>query len=62
MEEEESLVCNHRTQIDKVVEIVQGEMELLNQVDKPNSNVKKYVEELDKHLLNKISVITKLRE
>ena len=36
-------------------------MELLNQVDKPGSDVQKYVQDLDKYLLNKISVITSLR-
>lgn len=61
LEEEESLISNHRTQIDKVVEIVQSEMELLNQVDKPGSDVQKYVQDLDKYLLSKISVITSLR-
>ena len=61
LEEEESLISNHRTQIDRVVEIVQSEMELLNQVDKPGSDVQKYVQDLDKYLLSKIAVITSLR-
>lgn len=61
LEEEESLIASHRSQIDKVVEIVQSEMELLNQVDKPGSDVQKYVQDLDKYLLKKISVITSLR-
>ena len=37
-------------------------MTLLNQVDKPGSDVQQYVADLDKHLLNKIGLIVKLRE
>jgi hypothetical protein len=37
-------------------------MSLLNVVDKPGSDIEKYVEDLDKVLLNKISIISKLRE
>ena len=42
--------------------MVKDEMSLLNVVDKPGSDVEKYVESLDKILLNKISIISKLRE
>lgn len=37
-------------------------MNLLNVVDKPGSDVEKYVSDLDRELLRKISVISKLRE
>lgn len=45
-----------------MVSIVKDEMNLLNVVDKPGSDVEKYVSDLDRELLRKISVITKLRE
>jgi len=37
-------------------------MGLLNVVDKPGSDVEQYVKDLDRVLLNKISIITKLRD
>jgi kinesin family protein 2/24 len=39
LEEEESLITNHRSHIDEVVSIVKEEMTLLNIVDKPGSDV-----------------------
>jgi len=57
LEEEENLITNHRQHIDEVVSIVKDEMSLLNVVDKPGSDIEKYVEDLDKVLLNKISII-----
>ena len=42
--------------------IVKDEMGLLSIVDKPGSDVEQYVAELDRLLLNKISIISKLRE
>jgi hypothetical protein len=44
------------------VSIVKDEMGLLSIVDKPGSDVEQYVAELDRLLLNKISIISKLRE
>lgn len=37
-------------------------MNLLAQVDKPGSDVEKYVQDLDRVLLGKMSMITSLRE
>lgn len=45
-----------------MVSIVKDEMTLLNIVDKPGSDIESYVEDLDKVLLKKIAIITKLRE
>jgi kinesin family protein 2/24 len=39
LEEEESLITNHRSHIDEIVSIVKDEMSLLNVVDKPGSDV-----------------------
>ena len=62
MEEEENLRQNHRHHIDEVVSIVKDEMSLLNGVDKPGSDVEQYVEDLDRILLDKISIISKIRD
>ena len=62
MEEEENLIQNHRHHIDEVVSIVKDEMSLLNGVDKPGSDVEQYVEDLDRILLDKISIISKIRD
>ena len=41
---------------------VKDEMTLLNEVDKPGSDVEEYAKNLDKVLLSKIKIITGLRE
>ena len=45
-----------------MVSIVKDEMNLLNVVDKPNSDVDQYVQELDRVLLGKMNIIGKLRD
>jgi len=62
LEEEESLINSHRSHIDEVVSIVKDEMTLLNDVDKPGSDVEEYAKSLDKVLLNKIKIISDLRK
>ena len=61
LEEEEQLIHSHRTHIDEVVSKVKDEMQLLNEVDKPGSDVEEYAKSLDKVLLGKIKIITDLR-
>ena len=61
LEEEEEIINNHRVHIDKVVDMVKEEMKILNEVDKPGSDVDTYVEQLDKMLLDKIHVIVDMR-
>lgn len=39
LEEEEQLIHSHRSHIDEVVSVVKDEMHLLNEVDKPGSDV-----------------------
>jgi kinesin family protein 2/24 len=43
LEEEETLINSHRKHIDEVVDQVKEEMVLLNEVDKPGSDVEEYV-------------------
>jgi kinesin family member 2/24 len=50
LEEEEELITGHRRHIDDVVDLVKQEMSLLNDVDKPGSDVEAYVASLDKLL------------
>ena len=57
MEEEESLINSHRRHIDEVVDQVKQEMVLLNDVDKPGSDVEDYVKKLDDVLLKKMRMI-----
>jgi kinesin family member 2/24 len=61
LEEEDKLINCHRSHIDDVVSVVKDEMTLLNEVDKPGSDVEHYVKKLDEVLLSKIKLITKLR-
>lgn len=61
LEEEEELINGHRRHIDDLVDLVKSEMVLLNDVDKPGSDVEEYVNNLDQMLLNKISMIEQMR-
>jgi len=62
LEEEEELITGHRRHIDDVVDLVKQEMSLLNEVDKPGSDVENYVANLDKLLTQKIAMITEMRK
>ena len=54
LEEEEQLIFSHNTSCKESVRIVEEEMEILKEVDKPGSDVENYVEKLDKILIKKI--------
>ena len=56
------LIHSHRSHIDEVVSKVKDEMQLLNEVDKPGSDVEEYAKNLDKVLLDKIKIISGLRD
>jgi kinesin family member 2/24 len=56
------VITGHRRHIDDVVDLVKQEMALLNEVDKPGSDVEQYVASLDKLLKQKISMITEMRK
>lgn len=59
--EEEDFINEHRTHIDDVVELVKQEMMLINEVDKPGSDIDYYVTSLDKLLKEKAERIDKTR-
>lgn len=56
------MINGHRKHIDEVVDLVKNEMQLLNEVDKPGSDVEDYVNHLDKMLLSKIHIILDMRK
>lgn len=60
--EEEDLINSHRQMIDEMVDCIKHQMELLNEVDKPGSDVDSYVRELDSVLSFKEEMIGKIRE
>lgn len=62
LEEEEELIQSHRQHIDEVVEIARQDMNLLHEVDQPQSDIDKYVGKLDRILLDKMDMIGKLRQ
>jgi kinesin family protein 2/24 len=59
--EEEEFINEHRTHIDDIVEFVKQEMMLINEVDKPGSDIDSYVTSLDKILKEKSDKIEKTR-
>ena len=61
LEEEEQVTNSHKEGIDYEVEVVKEEMKLLYEVQKPNSDIKQYVETLHSILDNKIRMMTELK-
>ena len=43
LEEEESLISKHRKHIDDVVDVIKQDMEILQNVEEPQSDVEQYV-------------------
>ena len=62
LEDEEQLIFQHNTSCKKSIKIVEEEMSILKEVDKPGSDVEAYVVKLDKILLQKIEMMTGLRK
>ncbi|OMJ83567.1 hypothetical protein SteCoe_15476 [Stentor coeruleus] len=60
--EEEDLINSHRKMIDEMVDMIKHQMGLLNEVDKPGSDVDNYVRELDTVLGIKEDMIKGIRE
>lgn len=61
LEEEEEVTNSHKEGIDYEVETVKEEMKLLYEVQKPNSDIKQYVETLHSILDQKIRMMTELK-
>lgn len=62
LEEEEDLIQSHRQHIDDVVDLVKQEMMILNEVDKPGSDIEEYVSSLDAILRHKMELISVVRQ
>lgn len=60
--EEEDLINSHRKMIDDLVDMIKHQMGLLNEVDKPGSDVDNYVRELDMVLGIKEDMIKGIRD
>ena len=61
LEEEEEVTSSHKEGIDQEVDNVKEEMKLLYEVQKPNSDIKQYVETLHSILDNKIKMLIDLK-
>lgn len=56
------MINGHRRHIDDVVDVVKNEMTLLNEVDKPGSDVDEYIKTLDQMLIQKMEKIREMRK
>ena len=61
LEDEEQLIFKHNQICKESIQVVEKEMSLLRDVDKPGSEVENYVEKLDEILLVKIKKMEDLR-
>lgn len=61
LEEEEQLVGTHKRMIDTMVDMIKVQMEMLNEIEKPGSDVQQYVRELESILTQKELQIGALR-
>lgn len=61
LEEEETLISNHRKHIDDIVDIIKQDMSILQKVEEPNSEIEEYVYKLDGILMQKMEHIFKVR-
>jgi len=59
--EEEELLSTHRLHIDENVELVKRQMNILNEVDKPGSDVEEYINNLDHILTQHLEMIKNLK-
>lgn len=62
LEEEEEVTNSHKVQIDNEVETVKEEMKLIYEVQKPNSDIKQYVQTLHSVLDHKIRMMMELKQ
>ena len=61
LEEEEEFITAHRQHIDQVVEVVKVDMQLLQAVDQPSSDIEAYIRDVDRVLLQKMEMISQVR-
>ena len=61
LEDEEQLIFKHNSSCKESIQIVEKEMLLLKEVDKPGSDVEQYVEKLDSIMMMKINKMNELR-
>ena len=61
LEEEEEMIAAHKQHVDEIVEMVKYEMNLLQELDKPGSDVDAYAASLDSALASKVEAVNSLR-
>mmetsp|Transcript_9549 Transcript_9549/g.18604 ORF Transcript_9549/g.18604 Transcript_9549/m.18604 type:complete len:505 (-) Transcript_9549:4248-5762(-) len=61
LEEEEALVGTHKRMIDSMVDLIKVQMAMLNEIEKPGSDVQQYIRELESILNQKEHQIGALR-
>ncbi len=62
LEEEEEMIASHKQHVDEIMEMVKQEMQMLQEVDKPGSDVESYAAALDATLARKMEAIAALKE
>lgn len=60
LQDEEELISMHREHIDDIVEMAKEEMNIINEVDRPGSDIQIYANSLENILHNKEERIKKL--
>ena len=62
LEEEDELIDSHKSHIDLIMDLAKQEMSLLQEVNKPGSDIKEYVSNLDAILNHKLEMIQILKD
>lgn len=62
LSEEEDLIECHKQHVNEIINIEKDEMNLISEVDKSGSDVEKYINDLDRLLLQKVQMIGALRK
>ena len=62
LSEEEDLIECHKSHVNEIINIEKDEMALIAEVDKSGSDVERYINDLDKMLMQKMTMISALRK
>ena len=62
LEEEESIIATHKKNLDELVDSVKEQMNMINDVDKPGSDIQSYVSSLGYLLSKNIREMTGLSD
>lgn len=62
LSEEEEVISQHKIHIDDTVELVKMEMMMVQEVDKPKSDIDEYLHQLEDTLNYKLNLINSLKD